>query len=529
MSKVIKYKEDARAKVSNGVNKLADAVKVTLGPKGRNVLIRRQYQPPHITKDGVSIARTIFFKDQFEDCGAQMIKQAASTTCDEAGDGTTTAVVLAQKIFREGYKLVTAGRNPMGLKRGIDITVKQVIKELKNISIPTEDKEKISQVGTISANGDKEIGKLIADAMDKAGKDGVITIEDAKGLDTTLEIVDGMKFDRGYLSPYFITRPEKGTVEFLNPYIVICDGEMNSTDEALNLLNLLNQSGRPVLFIAENVAGTLLPALVVNKMRGALSCCAVKSPGFGDRRKEIVKDIAALTGATLFSEETGVKLETANLQMLGSADKVIINKSSTTIIGGKGKRDDIDSRITQIKQDLKDASSPWEKEKTNERLANLLGGIAVIRVGAATESEMREKKDRVEDAMHATRAAIEEGIVPGGGTALLKIKNKINLEFNDSDEFAGFQIVMKTLDAPLRQIALNAGESEDLVVQQVKKLEEDNFGWNAANNEYCNLIERGIIDPTKVVRCALQNAASVAGLLLTTEAVICDDDDEKDK
>ncbi len=529
MTKIMKYGNEARLAIQVGVNKLADTVKVTLGPKGRNVMIGKPFITPHITKDGVTIAREIFLKDKFEDCGAQMIRQAASTTCDETGDGTTTATVLAQTIFNEGFRRMSSGSSPVAIKKGIDKAVKVVVEEMKRMARPTEKRKEIAQVGTISANGDKEIGKLLADAMEKAGRDGIISIEDAQGMETVLNVVDGMRFDRGYLSPYFVTNPTKGTVEFSNPYILVADGEMNSAEEVLDLLNKLGQAGKPFIFIAKEVGGTLLTALVLNKMRNVLQCCAIKAPGFGDRREDMLKDIAALTGSTLFAKETGVDFKSAGIEMLGVAEKVIITKGSTTIIGGGGSKEEIESRITQIKQSLEGELNDWERKKTRERLASLLGGVAVIRVGAATESELKEKKDRVEDAMYATRAAIEEGVVPGGGIALLRTKNVLLklIETLEDDEALGAKIIIKAIEAPVRQIALNAGASPDLIVEKLEDLEDTvgwfNLGWDANDGTYVNFEEKGIIDPVKVVRLALQNAASVASLLLTTEAIVVDE------
>ena len=534
MSKIVKYGDDARDAIKSGVNKLADAVRVTLGPKGRNVLIRRQYITPHITKDGVTIAREITLSDQFEDCGAQMIRQAASTTASDAGDGTTTATVLAQSIFNEGSKLMAAGCNPMDLKRGIDFAVNNVVTKLKSISRPTEKQKEIEQVGTISANGDEVIGKLLAEAMSKIGRDGIISIEEATGMETVLDVVDGMEFDRGYLSPYFITHPEKSLVEFKDPLILVSEDELSSAEEVYELLTLLGKNGKPFIFIADNISGTLLQALVVNKMRNVLTCCAVKAPGYGDRRKAMLKDIAVLTGATLFCKQTGTNIKDATLEDFGSASKVVINKTNTTIIGGDGDPDAIKGRINQIKEDLKTNQTNYDKTRTKERLASLIGGVAVIRVGAPTETEMKEKKDRVEDAMYATRAAVEEGVVPGGGVSFLKCKRSLESMISGlkGDEQAGAQIIVRALEAPLRQIASNAGASPDLIVGKLLELESSiswlKMGWNAATGEFINMEEAGIIDPTKVARCALQNAASVASLLLTTEAIIADEP-EKEK
>jgi len=527
MSKIVTYDENARQALQAGVDKLADAVRVTLGPKGRNVLLRKQYQQPHVTKDGVTIAKEISLKDQFEDTGAQMVKMAASTTCDEAGDGTTTAAVLAQAIFSEGHKLVLAGCNPMELKKGIDKAVEAVVEALGGMSRKAEKRREIEQVGTISANGDKSIGKLFADAMEKVGKDGVITVENAEGIKTSLQVVEGMQFDRGYVSHYFVTDAEKMKAEFAEPLILVKDGPMNSMEEILDILEQAMKAGRTLLLIAEDFGGNVLPALVVNKMRGTLRVCAVKAPGFGDRRKEMLKDIAILTGGTLFSDETVTKTEDATLEMLGSADRVTVTKSHTTIVGGRGEKEQIESRVKQIKHDIKGTASHWDKERTRERLAKMMGGVAVIKVGAATEAELKEKKDRVEDAMNATRAAVQEGTVPGGGTALLRCVAVAEGVETQGDEAAGVRLVSKALEAPIRQIAENAGASSDMVVERVRNVEDPDAGWNAATGNYENLVESGVIDPAKVVRCALQNAASVAGLLLTTQAIVADNPEDK--
>jgi chaperonin GroEL len=528
MSKIVKYNEDARQAIRNGVDKLANAVKVTLGPKGRNVLLRREYGVPHVTKDGVTIAKEISLRNQFEDMGAQMVKHAAQTTCDEAGDGTTTAALLSQAIYSGGLKLMAAGHNPMDLKRGIDKAVARVVETLNAVAHETRDPKLIAQVGTISANGDTTIGGLIAQAMEKVGRDGVVTIEEAKGLDTTLEVTEGMRFDRGYLSSYFVSVPERAEAVLDNCRILISANRIDNVQDLVDLLNVVAQSQEPLLILADDVGGTALPALVINKMRGLLKVCAVKAPGFGDRRLDMLKDIAVLTGATLFSEETGVKVPSATIGMLGRAEKIVVTRGNTTIIGGMGTKEAIRERIEQVKLDIEQAANDWDKGKARERLAKLLGGVAVVRVGAPTEAEMREKKDRVEDAMNATKAAVEEGIVPGGGVALLRCSKDLSgfLETIPEVERAGAGIVLEALKAPLRQIATNAGHSPDMVVAIVEG-EAPNYGWDAATGEYADMMESGIIDPKKVVRCALQNSASVAGLLLTTEAMVADDPDEQ--
>jgi len=528
MAKLVKYNNEARAAIKSGVDKLANAVRVTLGPKGRNVILNRDYSGPHVTKDGVTIAREISLKDQFEDVGAQMIKNAASTTCDDAGDGTTTAAVLGQAIFNEGYKLMLAGYNPVELKRGIDKAVKAVTDHLTSLSKETNKREEIAQVGTISANGDVTIGNLLAEAMEKVGREGVITIEEAKGFETSLEIVEGMQFDRGYLSPYFINKPEKSITELQNCYVLINEGRLDSIEDMLDILDKVAKEGRHLLIISEDVGGTLLPALIVNKMRGVINVCAVKAPGFGDRRKAILNDIAILTGGALFGDDADIKVNTATPSMLGMTDKVTITRNNTTLIGGGGTPEEIEGRINQIKHELEETTNNWDREKTQERLAKLLGGIAVIKVGAPTEPEMKEKKDRVEDAMHATRAAVQEGVVVGGGTALIRCSESVQtvIDSLSGGEQAGAQIILKALEAPLSQIVSNAGESSEMVVKQVQNL-SDNNGYNAAADECCDLFKAGIIDPTKVVRCALQNAASCAGLLLTTEAIVADDPEQE--
>ena len=529
MAKIVKYNEDARQLIKNGVDKLANAVKVTLGPKGRNVLLRREYGTSHVTKDGVTIAKEITLRDQFEDMGAQMVKHAAQTTCDEAGDGTTTAAVLSQAIYAGGLKLMAAGHNPMDLKRGIDKAVAKVVDTLGEFAHETRDPKLIAQVGTISANGDTTIGELIAQAMEKVGRDGVVTIEEAKGFDTTLEFSEGMRFDRGYLSSYFVNVPERAEVALDSCYVLVCANRIDNLHDIENILNVIAQKGATLLIVADDVGGQALPGLVINKVRGVLKVCAVKAPGFGDRRLDMLKDIAILTGAMLFSDETGTKLMEAKLTDLGRAERVVVNRHSTTIIGGEGRKEELVSRVEQVKLDIEQASSDWDKGKHRERLAKLLGGVAVVRVGAPTEAEMKEKKDRVEDAMNATKAAVEEGIVPGGGVALLRCSKAV-VEFADTlpdSERAGARIIIEALRAPLRQIANNAGESEDMVASKVEEIASPTFGWDASKGEYCDMMEAGIIDPKKVVRCALQNAASVAGLLLTTEAMVADDPDEE--
>jgi chaperonin GroEL len=529
MSKTVKYNEDARRLIRQGVDKLANAVKVTLGPKGRNVLLRKEYGLSHVTKDGVTIAREISLKDQFEDMGAQMVKHAAQTTCDEAGDGTTTAALLSQAIYSGGLRLMAAGVNPMDLKKGIDKAVAKVVQNLDSIAQETRDPKLIAQVGTISANGDAEIGGLIAEAMEKVGRDGVVTIEEAKGFETTLDITEGLQFDRGYLSSYFVTVPERAEAVLDDCLILVSAQRIDSIQDIVGLLEEAAQSGKPLLIIADDVGGTALPALVINKMRGAIKVCAVRAPGFGDRRQDMLKDISVLTGATLFSEETGVKVSTGSIGMLGRAERIVVSRNATTIIGGAGTKSAITERIEQVKLDIEQAGSDWDKKKARERLAKLLGGVAVVRVGAPTEAEMKEKKDRVEDAMHATKAAVEEGIVPGGGVALLRCSKAVKdlAASLPSGEKAGAGIILEALEAPLRQIAGNAGASPDMVVAIVARKKKVNFGWDASMDRYVDMMASGIIDPKKVVRCAIQNAASVASMLLTTEAMVADDPDEE--
>jgi chaperonin GroEL len=520
-AKLVKFSEDARAKVLRGVNVLADAVTVTLGPRGRNVVLEKSWGAPNVTKDGVTVAKEIELVDRFENMGAQMVKEVASKTSDVAGDGTTTATVLARALFTEGAKLVAAGHDPMSLKRGIDRAVKLVVEELKKQSKSTKGRDEIAQVGTVSANGDRAIGDMIAEAMEKVGKEGVITVEEAKGLETQLEVVEGMQFDRGYLSPYFVTDPDRMEAALEDVYILIHEKKISSMKDLLPLLEQVARSGKPLLLIAEEVEGEALATLVVNKIRGTLGCCAVKAPGFGDRRKAMLEDIAVLTGGRLIAEELGLKLENVTLKDLGRAKRIVIDKDNTTIIDGAGKKPDIEGRIKQIRAQVEDTTSDYDREKLQERLAKLVGGVAVIRVGAATEVEMKEKKARVEDAMHATRAAVEEGIVPGGGVALLRARASLDGLKLDEDEQAGVNIVRRAVEEPLRWIARNAGADGAVVLEKVRDAKGP-YGFNAATDEYTDLIKAGIIDPTKVVRTALQNASSVAGLLLTTEAMVAE-------
>jgi chaperonin GroEL len=526
-AKELLFSTDARAKLKKGIDQLAEAVRITLGPKGRNVIIDKRFGSPTITKDGVTVAKEIELSDPIENMGAQMVKEVATKTSDLAGDGTTTATVLAQAIFREGLKNVTAGANPMELKRGIDRAVAAVVEQLRSISIPTVGKKEIAQVGTISANTDREIGNLIAEAMEKVGKEGVITVEEAKGLETTLETVDGTQFDRGYLSPYFVTDPEKMEAVLDDPYILIHDKKVSSMKELLPVLEKVAQSGKPMLVIAEDVEGEALATLVVNKLRGTLKVVAVKAPGFGDRRKEMLRDIAVLTGGQVISEEVGFKLENVTLNDLGRAKRVVIDKDNTTIVDGKGKPDDIQGRIAEIRAAIEKSTSDYDREKLQERLAKLSGGVAIINVGAATETEMKEKKARVEDALHATRAAVEEGVVPGGGVALLRAQSALDKIRGTEDEKVGVEIVRRALEEPIRMIAENAGAEGSIVVARVRESKEKNFGYNAATDNYEDLVKAGVIDPTKVTRTALQNAASIAGLLLTTECVLAEKKEEK--
>nr|AAA24961.1 heat shock protein [[Haemophilus] ducreyi] len=521
--KDVKFGNDARVKMLKGVNILADAVKVTLGPKGRKVVLDKAYGAPTITKDGVSVAREIELEDKFENMGAQMVKEVASKANDVAGDGTTTATVLAQSIVSEGLRAVAAGMNPMDLKRGIDKAVAAVVEELKAISKPCETSKEIEQVGTISANSDETVGKLIAQAMEKVGKEGVITVEDGTGLDDALDVVEGMQFDRGYLSPYFINKPEAGTVELDNPYIILVDKKISNIREILPVLEAVAKAGKPLLIIAEDVEGEALATLVVNTMRGIVKVAAVKAPGFGDRRKAMLQDIAILTAGTVISEEIGMELEKATLEELGQAKRVVITKDNTTIIDGIGDEAQIKARVVQIRQQIEDSTSDYDKEKLQERVAKLAGGVAVIKVGAATEVAMKEKKDRVDDALHATRAAVEEGIVPGGGVALVRAANKVSatLTGDNEEQNVGIKLALRAMEAPLRQIVENSGEDASVVARDVKD-GSGNFGYNATTEEYGDMLEMGILDPTKVTRSALQFAASIAGLMITTECMITD-------
>lgn len=528
-AKDIKFKDEARQKIKKGVQTLSGAVKVTLGPKGRNVVLDKAFGPPHITKDGVSVAKEIELEDKYENIGAQVVKEVASKTADNAGDGTTTATVLAESIFIEGLKALSAGSNPILLKRGIDKAVDTIVAELKKASKPIKSSKEIEQIATISSNNDHEIGQLIAKAMDKVGRDGVVTVEEGKTLDTDLDVVEGMNFDRGYVNPYFITDSEKQEAVMEDPLILIFDKKISNMKELLPILKTVVESGKGLLIIAEDIEGEALATLVINRLRAGLKVCAVKAPGFGDRRKEILRDIAILTGGEVVSEEVGLKLENVTIDQLGSAKKVIVKKDDTTIVNGNGNKKEIDSRKEQIKKQIEASTSDYDKEKLQERLAKLSGGVAVINVGAPTEMEMKEKKDRVDDALHATKAAVEEGVLPGGGTALVNCIPCVEalIKTLNEDEKSGALIIKKALEAPLRQIAVNAGEEGSVVLHKVIE-GDDNFGWNALSGEYVNMVEAGIIDPTKVVRCALQNAASVAGLLLTTEAVVTEIPQEKE-
>jgi chaperonin GroEL len=521
-AKEVRFSDDARARMFKGVNILANAVKATLGPKGRNAVLEKSFGAPTITKDGVSVAKEVELKDKFENMGAQMVKEVASNTSDEAGDGTTTATVLAQAIIREGLKAVSSGRNPMDVKRGIDKAVLTCVEELKKLSKPCKDSKNIAQVGTISANSDESIGKTIADAMEKVGKEGVITVEEGSGLDNELEVVEGMQFDRGYLSPYFINNQQNQTSELEKPVILLCDKKISNIREMLPLLEGVAKAGRPLLVIAEDLEGEALATLVVNNIRGILKVSAVKAPGFGDRRKAMLQDIAVLTGGTVISDEVGLSLEKATLNDLGEAKKIVVEKENTTIIDGAGKASDIKSRIESIRQQAEEATSDYDKEKLQERVAKLSGGVAVIKVGAATEIEMKEKKARVEDALHATRAAVEEGVVPGGGVALVRVQKALDkLEAKNEDQQVGVKILARAIEEPLRQIVENAGEDAAVILNRVKE-GKGSFGYNAATGEFGDLIDQGILDPTKVTRLALQNAASVSGLLLTTEVMIAE-------
>ena len=527
-AKEVRFSDDARQRMVKGVNVLANAVKATLGPKGRNAVLEKSFGAPTITKDGVSVAKEIELKDKFENMGAQMVKEVASNTSDEAGDGTTTATVLAQAIIREGMKAISAGRNPMDVKRGIDKGVAAAVEELKKLAKPCKDSKAIAQVGTISANSDESIGKTIADAMEKVGKEGVITVEEGSGLENELEVVEGMQFDRGYLSPYFINNQQNQTAELEKPYILLVDKKISNIRELLPLLEGVAKAGRPLLVVAEDVEGEALATLVVNNIRGILKVAAVKAPGFGDRRKAMLQDIAILTGGTVISDEVGLSLEKASLNDLGEAKKVVVEKENTTIIDGAGKQADIKARIESIRQQVEEATSDYDKEKLQERVAKLSGGVALVKVGAATEVEMKEKKARVEDALHATRAAVEEGVVPGGGVALIRVQKAIEkVETRNEDQQVGVRILTRAVEEPLRQIVDNAGEDAAVVLNRVKE-GKGAFGYNAAADQYGDMIELGILDPAKVTRLALQNAASVAGLLLTTEVMVAEAPKEED-
>ncbi len=526
MAKELRFGQEARNSILRGVNILADAVKVTLGPKGRNVILEKSFGSPIVTKDGVTVAKEIDLEDKFENMGAQMVKEVASKTSDTAGDGTTTATVLAQAIYREGSRVVAAGANPMDVKRGIDLAVEEVVKELKKLSKPTKDQKEISQVGKISANNDETIGNIIAEAMNKVGKEGVITVEEAKGMETTLDVVEGMQFDRGYLSPYFVTDPEKMEAVLENVYILLNEKKISNMKDMLPILEQIAKMGKPLLILAEDVEGEALATLVVNKLRGTLKCCAVKAPGFGDRRKSMLEDIAVLTGGKVISEDLGIKLENIKLNDLGQAKRIVIDKDNTTIVDGVGDKKDIEARVKQIRAQIEETTSDYDREKLQERLAKIIGGVAVINVGAATETEMKEKKARVEDALNATRAAVEEGIVPGGGVAYLRCLPALDKMKLEGDRKIGVDLVKRALEEPIRQIANNAGQEGSVVTEKVKN-EKGSFGFDAAQDEYTDLIKAGIIDPTKVVRLALQNAASVASLMITTEAIVADKPEKK--
>ncbi|HED00076.1 MAG TPA: chaperonin GroEL [Proteobacteria bacterium] len=526
-AKEIKYDVKAREALLRGINALADAVKVTLGPKGRNVIIEKSFGSPTITKDGVTVAKEIEFTDRFENMGAQMVKEVASKTSDVAGDGTTTATILAQAVYAEGSKLVAAGNSPMAIKRGIDKAVESVVDELKKISKPTKDQKEIAQVGTISANNDSTIGNIIAEAMEKVGKEGVITVEEAKSMETTLDVVEGMQFDRGYISPYFVTDPEKMEAVLSDPYILLNEKKISNMKDLLPVLEQIAKMGKPLLILSEDVEGEALATLVVNKLRGTLQCAAVKAPGFGDRRKAMLEDIAILTGGQVVSEDLGIKLENISLKDLGTAKRITIDKDNTTIVDGGGERSALEGRVKQIRTQIEETTSDYDREKLQERLAKLIGGVAVINVGAATETEMKEKKARVEDALNATRAAVEEGIVPGGGVALVRCIPALSKLKLHGDEQLGVNLIKRALEEPVRQIANNAGFEGSVVVDRVKN-EKDSVGFNAETGEFEDLIKAGVIDPTKVTRFALQNAASVAGLLLTTEAMVAEKPEEKE-
>ncbi len=525
-AKLVRFSQEAREKILKGVNILADAVTVTLGPKGRNVVLEKSFGAPTVTKDGVTVAKEVELEDKFENMGAQMVKEVASKTSDVAGDGTTTATVLARSIYTEGIKMVAAGHDPMSIKRGISRAVESITNELKTMSKPTKDRKEIAQVGTISANNDSTIGDIIAEAMEKVGKEGVITVEEAKGLDTTLEVVEGMQFDRGYLSPYFVTDPERMEAKVDDAYVLIHEKKISSMKDLLPILESIAKTGKPFILIAEDVEGEALATLVVNKIRGTLNCAAVKAPGFGDRRKAMLEDIAILTGGKVIAEELGIKLENITLQDLGRAKRVVVDKDNTTIIDGAGKKPDIEGRIKQIRAQIEETTSDYDREKLQERLAKLVGGVAVIRVGAATEIEMKEKKARVEDALHATRAAVEEGVVPGGGVALIRASANLEELRGSDEERAGINIIKRAVEDPARWIATNAGWEGSVVVDKIRN-NKGPVGFNAATEEFEDLMKAGIIDPTKVVRSALQNASSVASLLLTTECMIADKPEEK--
>jgi chaperonin GroEL len=525
-AKIVRFSQDARERILKGINVLTDAVTVTLGPKGRNVVLEKSFGAPTVTKDGVTVAKEIELEDKFENMGAQMVKEVASKTSDVAGDGTTTATVLARSIYTEGIKMVAAGHDPMSLKRGIDRAVAAVGNELKNLSKPTKDRREIAQVGTISANNDSTIGDIIAEAMEKVGKEGVITVEEAKGLETTLEVVEGMQFDRGYLSPYFVTDPERMEAKLEDAYVLIHEKKISSMKDLLPILETIAKTGKPFLLVAEDIDGEALATLVVNKLRGTLACTAVKAPGFGDRRRAMLEDIAILSGGKVIAEELGIKLESITLQDLGRAKRIVVDKDNTTLIDGAGKKADIEGRIKQLRAQIEETTSDYDREKLQERLAKLVGGVAVIRVGAATEMEMKEKKARVEDALHATRAAVEEGVVPGGGVALIRALSSLDNLRASEHEKVGINIIRKALEDPARWIASNAGWEGSVVVDKIMN-SKGAFGFNAASEEFEDLMKAGIIDPTKVVRSALQNAASVAGLLLTTECMVAEKPEER--
>ena len=531
-AKTVKFSNDARERMLAGVNILADAVKVTLGPKGRNVVLEKSFGAPRVTKDGVSVAKEIELKDRFENMGAQMVKEVASKTADVAGDGTTTATVLAQALVREGHKAIAAGMNPMDLKRGIDSAVIAATKKLEEMSKPCDDNKAIGQVATVSANWNTDIGKILAEAMDKVGRDGVVTVEEGKSLENELEVVEGMQFDRGYLSPYFINNQEKMQVELDNPFIMLVDKKVGNIRDLLPVLEAVAKAGRSLLLIAEDIEGEALATLVVNNLRGILKTAAVKAPGFGDRRKAMLQDIAVLTGATVISEEVGLGLDTADLDQMGTAKRIVINKENTTIVDGAGKKTDIAARVSQIRAEIEKSTSDYDKEKLQERVAKLAGGVAVIKVGAATEVEMKEKKDLVDDAFHATRAAVEEGIVPGGGISLIRVADQLRkdaLKGANADQDTGIKIALRAMEEPFRQIVANAGVDGSVVLDKVRSNASMSWGYNAQNGEYVDMIEQGIIDPTKVTRTALQNAGSIAGLILTTEAMIADRVEDKPK